>query len=207
MQSSNDAGAIVLAGGRSRRFAGGEKALATIDGQPLLSRVVSVARKAVDSKPILAVATTDQRETYADVLDVPVQFVTDRPGRDGPLAGLEGAVEASTATWVFVLGCDMPAVSEAAIEWLGERRTDSTDAVVPRTNDGRQPLHAWYRREAVVKALAVDRSERSLHALLDRLSVTAASAEDAPVSVPLERSVYNVNTRSALGDARELIED
>ncbi|WP_136688082.1 molybdenum cofactor guanylyltransferase [Halorhabdus amylolytica] len=207
MPSIENAGAIVLAGGRSRRFEGSEKALATVGNRTLLARVVDVAGAVTDRTPIVAVATTEQRETYADVLDAPVRFVIDVPEREGPLAGLSSAVGASDARWSLVLGCDMPLVDEATIEWLAEKRTGETDVVVPRTADGLHPLHAWYQREAVANVLEADRSERSLHALVDRLSVVVVSAEGSPEDVDLERSVKNVNTRADLAAARTLFED
>jgi len=205
MPSIENAGAIVLAGGRSRRFEGSEKALATVGNRTLLARVVDVAGAVTDRTPIVAVATDDQREAYADALDVPVRFVTDTSGQAGPLAGLDSAVEASGAAWLLVLGCDMPLVEGRAFEWLGERRADAVEAVLPRTDDGIHPLHAWYRRDALAAALRSERTGRSLHALLDRLSTTVVQAGDAPGDVPLERSVCNVNTRADLAEARRLV--
>lgn len=199
-----ESGAVILAGGGSRRFAGGEKALAEIDGQPLLVHAVDAARRRVDRTPIVAVATADQRDRYANALEDSVRFVTDAPEASGPLAGLERAVEAATAEWLLLLGCDMPLVESAVIEWLAGQRADGTDAVVARTTDGLHPLHAWYRRGAVATALDTDRGEQSLHALLDELRVSMPSASDAPEDLRLERSVCNVNTRDDLAEARRL---
>lgn len=204
MPSSEETAAVVLAGGQSRRFEGGRKALATVDGRSLLERVVDVADAVTDYPTILAVATDDQRDAYADALDVPVRFVTDKPDEAGPLAGLGSAVEAAAAAWLLVLGCDMPLVERRAIVWLGARRVDA-DAVVPRTDDGIHPLHAWYRRDALTAALRSDQADGSLHGLLDRLSTTVVRAQEAPDAVPLERSVANVNTREDLAEARRVI--
>ncbi|WP_135661949.1 molybdenum cofactor guanylyltransferase [Halorhabdus rudnickae] len=207
MPSIENAAAIVLAGGRSRRFEGGEKALATVGGMSLIGRVVDIAGRATDRTPIVAVATAEQREAYADVLDALVRFVIDVPDREGPLAGLSGAVEASDARWSLVLGCDMPLVEEASVEWLAGKRAGEADAVVPRTANGLHPLHAWYRRGALAEALETDRSGRSLHALVERLSAVVVSAEESPACVDLDRSVKNVNTRADLKVARTLFED
>jgi len=207
MPSCEGAETVVLAGGGSRRFDGGEKALATVDGRPMLDRVVRVAGTVTDGPPIVAVATDDQRERYADALGVPVRFVTDAPGRAGPLAGLASAVEAAEAPWLLVLGCDMPLVERNAIEWLAERRTAGTDAVVPRTDGKLQPLHAWYRRAPLAAALRSGGEDRSLHALVDRLPVTVVPATEAPGTVRLDRSVCNVNTREELANVRECVDD
>lgn len=206
MPSSEDADAVVLAGGGSRRFESGEKALATVGGRSLLARVVGVAGEVTGGTPIVAVATPEQRERFGDALDAPVRFVTDAPGEAGPLAGLESAIAASDADWLLVLGCDMPLVERAGVEWLATKRSERADAIVPRTDDGIHPLHAWYRRDALAAGLRSDRADRSLHALLEELSTNVVPAGDAPANVRLDRSLCNVNTRDDLAAARRLLE-
>lgn len=206
MQSSEQVDVVVLAGGQSRRFADGEKTLATVGDRSILARAVDVARQVTDRTPILAVATEAQREKYDDTITGAVRYVYDAPGEAGPVAGLRSAVEASDATWLFVLGCDMPLVEAPAIAWLAAQRGETTDAVVPRTDDGSHPLHAWYRRTAVRTAIESPLAENSLRALLDRLTVAVVPAARAPESARLERSVCNVNTREDLADARRLEE-
>lgn len=207
MQSSEHVDVVVLAGGQGRRFEDGEKALATVGDRSILARSVDVARRVTDRTPILALATEDQRERYDDVLAGAVRYVYDAPGEAGPVAGIRSAVEASDATWLFVLGCDMPLVEEPAIAWLAAQRDETTDAVVPRTDNEIHPLHAWYRRTAVQTAIESDLTEHSLRALLDRLTVMVVSTADVPKTARLERSLYNVNTRGDLADARRLVEE
>lgn len=205
MTTSEDQG-LVLAGGTSRRFDDGDKALATIDGRPLLATVVATVRKALDSPPLVAVASREQSERYRSMLDGPVRFVTDAPDGRGPLAGLTSAVDGSRADWLFIVGCDMPLVSESAIEWLATRRTPDVGAVVPRTADRLHPIHAWYRRTAVKRAVDSPRTDPSLQALFDSLSTATAPAEAAPEAVPLERSLFNVNTVADLQRVRDRTE-
>ena len=206
MASNDSVDVVVLAGGESRRFTGGEKALATVGARSILARTVDVARQVADSTPILAVATEAQRQRYDEALRGPLRYVYDAPAFGGPVAGLESAVRASEATWVVVLGCDMPLIENPAIAWLASQRDEQTDAVVPRTEDEVHPLHAWYRRSAVQAAIDADLVEYSLRAMLDRLTVPLVSTADAPEPVRLERSLCNVNTRADLADARRMIE-
>jgi len=207
MRSSEHVDVIVLAGGHGQRFEAGEKALATVGDRSILARSVDMARQVTDRTPILAVETEVQRERYDETLTGAIRYVYDAPGEAGPVAGLRSAVEASDATWLFVLGCDMPLVEKSAITWLAAQRDETTDAVVPRTDDGIHPLHAWYRQTAVQTAIESGLAEHSLRALLDRLTVTVVSTADAPETARLERSLCNVNTGEDLAEARRLVEE
>ena len=138
---------LVLAGGTSRRFDDGDKALATIDGRPLLATVVATVRAALDSPPIVAVASREQSERYRSMLDGPVRFVTDAPDGRGPLAGLRSALNATRADWLFVVG------------WLGTRCHEN------RVGDA-----AHKRRRASPKNEAVSVSERCATAASPRVN-------------------------------------
>jgi len=64
----------------------------------------------------------------------------------GPLAGIEAAMKASTAPWLFVFGGDMPWLSEVMIT---DQATASlkapADVLIPRIDKSIEPLHAIYR--------------------------------------------------------------
>jgi molybdopterin-guanine dinucleotide biosynthesis protein A len=110
---------VVLAGGESRRFGDGSKALATLDGDPLIARVARAVREATGAPPTVAVRGPAGRRTLSTVLP-DATFVEDAPGFEGPLAGVAGAARATTAPWLFVCGCDMPLLSAPAVEWLAD---------------------------------------------------------------------------------------
>lgn len=197
---------VVLAGGGSTRFADGDKALATVRGEPILVRVADALRRATGRPPVVAVRTHEQRSTYRRHLPPDVAFVDDAAGFSGPLAGVVAAAEATAADWLSVCGCDMPLLSEAAVRWLAERaRAGDDDAVAVLNPDGTvEPLHACYRRSAVLAAR--DRLPRTggVRALFDALDATRViSFDDAPPDVPLAASLSNVNTRGDLDEIRE----
>jgi len=195
----------VLAGGGSTRFAGGDKALATVGGEPIVTRVAAALRRATGRAPVVAVRSKGQRRSYRAVLPPDVEFVRDAAGFAGPLAGVVGAAGATTRPRLFVCACDMPLVSSAAVRWLLSRLDDEgADAVAVRLPDGTvEPLHAAYRRAAVLAArdrLAPDDGPR---ALVDALDARTVRLDDAPPDVPLSTSLSNVNTRADLAAARE----
>lgn len=89
----------VLAGGRSSRF-GSDKALALLEGRPLIDHVVAALAPQVD-----AVVICGRRDPARRALD-------DRPGPGlGPLGGLNAALHHARAegfALVLTAGCDMP---------------------------------------------------------------------------------------------------
>jgi molybdopterin-guanine dinucleotide biosynthesis protein A len=202
---------VVLAGGASTRFDGGDKALAELDGRPLLARVLDAVDRATDGPPILAVADSSQerqvREAHEESFDGPVETVYDDPELSGPLAGLSAAADAANEPWLFVCACDMPLVTPASVEAVvtAARTTEPSepcDAVVPVVDAYRQPLHALYRRSAVAAALDGLSTDDAMMALLDALDgVNAVPAADLDPSVA--RATTNVNTRADLDALRE----
>lgn len=188
---------VVLAGGESSRFGEANKAVARIDGTPLIRRVVETVRSTFGVPPIVAVRTRSQRDRVRKALAAPgdVRFVDDDDGFEGPLAGAVAASRSAGTPWIFVTACDMPLLHEEGIAAVCESRRAGVDAVVPVDPDGRpEPLHAIYRRSAIDAHHGDLRSEAGLRALL--------SATESVVEVPFEsgstlaESTANVNTRS-----------
>lgn len=199
-----DVTGVVLAGGGSTRFSGGDKALAALRGEALIERVADAVRAATGRPPVVGVRTTERREVYETVLG-DVTFARDDPAFDGPLAGVVGALDAVATPWLFVCGADMPLLSADAIRWLAGRRRDDDDAVAPRHPDGtRDPMHTLYRRDAVADArdrLPRSGGVRALLAALDRVQAVPVGA--APPDAGLADSLANVNTRAELDAIRE----
>lgn len=201
---------LVLAGGRSIRFGDADtnKAVATLKSRTLLGRVVDRLTPVTDRPPVVAVHTSVQRATYGQLLaDREVAFASDSPAFEGPIAGLFGGLDAIETPWVFCCGCDMPLLSSIAVDWLVERLADfrtapasDPDVLAVRHPDGTiDPLHALYRTAAVDSARDQLSETDGLRALIDQLeSVVTLSSTDAPPTVPLDRSMTNVNTRSEL---------
>lgn len=206
---------VVLAGGRSTRFRGENKAIATIEGTTILERVASTLASATNRRPVVAIRSEEQRRTYRDHLSTQVEFVFDAPEFEGPLAGLFAAIDAVETEWVFVCGCDMPLLSETAIRWLMTRlpplndSENSPDALTVSHIDGAvEPLHALYRPIAIREKRAVVSSNGGPQSLLESFdNIQSVIPENAPFYVPLEQSITNVNTRQELSTVVHHIEE
>jgi molybdopterin-guanine dinucleotide biosynthesis protein A len=101
--AAEDISAIILAGGRARRFAGQDKGLIALQGRPLVRWAAD--RLAPQVAEIL-ISANRNLEAYAG-LGHPVlaDALADFPG---PLAGILSAAERSRREWVLTAPCDAP---------------------------------------------------------------------------------------------------
>ncbi len=159
-----DLTAVVLAGGKSSRY-GSDKALAVVGGRCMIDCVADTVRRHVEE---VLVSVGDPSVRY-DVEGA--RHVVDRVPGAGPLAGLHAALSAMHTSWLLAIACDMPFITDAALEALLEARSEDALAIVARTPDGqRHPLCACYQGciLPVVEA-RLRGGNRALLALLDSL--------------------------------------
>jgi molybdenum cofactor guanylyltransferase len=159
---------VVLAGGRSARF-GSPKLEASLEGRPLITHAVELARRLSDDVVIAIPAAG-----AAPLLPEAVRVVRDPQPFGGPLAGLASALGAIDRSIAIVLGGDMPRLPVELVQpmliTLGQE--DEADAVVLERDGVPQPLPLVVRtvaaREAAI-AILDGTGERSLRALVGAL--------------------------------------
>jgi len=193
---------IILAGGRSKRFPTVDKALAPLDGTPLLWYAADSLAPVVDE--LLVSCRREQREPFAEALDgFDVRFVVDNIPDRGPLEGLRTALSATTATYAAVVPCDMPAIPAGFLEFLCARGRNKTGAVAA-FEGRRQPLPAVFHvRAAQAACRAVDtRGEKQLERLLDELDAHVVDERTVRAHVK-SAAFHNINTPADLAAARE----
>lgn len=158
--------AAVLCGGRSRRF-GSDKALVRLGGRSLLERVL------VSLAPARERLLIGHAYAVADARHVPDR----RPGQ-GPLAGLETALENAVGPWVAIAACDLPCLTPTFWRLLCAHAGSAADAVAVLDAAGRfEPLAALYHRSALAPVRdRLDAGERDLQGLLRGLRTVAVPA-------------------------------
>ncbi|MFC4358045.1 molybdenum cofactor guanylyltransferase [Halobium salinum] len=193
---------VVVAGGRSSRFAGADKALARLEGTPLIRHVVDDLAPAVDE--VVVNCRGAQRDALEAALSgFEVRFAEDRIHDRGPLAGVRSGLRAARGKYAALVACDMPHVPASLLSALFEHARHRTGAA-PRVDEVLQPFPAVVHVRAGLDACreAFTRHPRSMREFLDSLD---------PVAVP-ERVVgafvtpdafANVNTRADLRAATE----
>ena len=199
---------VVLAGGRGRRI-GGDKAVVSLAGRPLLSYPIRAMLGVLDQVVVVAKPST----VLPALGDVAVWEEPEQPSH--PLVGIAEALRRADGGWVLVCAGDMPFVPVALLASLvslaaaaspgsatagagGDPR--AAPAVVAASADGAlQPLLGCYG-PACLERLAAAAREAVAPA---RAVVEALAPLVVPVSDP--RALFNVNSAADLREAEALL--
>jgi molybdopterin-guanine dinucleotide biosynthesis protein A len=129
---------VVLIGGKSQRY-GSDKVLSKFKDKPLIGHVVDTIEPLFD-EIILIGHKRKGLENYRIIEDI-------KPGY-GPLGGIYTALMATDAEYCFVCATDMPNLNAGLISHMISQ-TDDHDIVIPMWSNGREPLHAIYKRSLI----------------------------------------------------------
>lgn len=135
--------ALILAGGKGKRFGYKEKALIEIEGTPVISRIISTLEPLVD-EIIISLRDKHQYDLLAPVTgELPTAF--DEQEGVGPLAGMLSGLKVASYEYIFVTACDMPFPDPKIVELLFSRSKGHDCALIKRKNGSYEPLCAVYR--------------------------------------------------------------
>jgi molybdopterin-guanine dinucleotide biosynthesis protein A len=186
--AAREVSAVVLAGGRSRRF-GQDKATTHWRARALLDHVLeALPRERTETVLVLR----DDQKPPATRVD---RVVRDDPSLgDGPLRGLISGLSAVRTEWAWVVACDLPAVRTELLRALLQEASLGSHAVVPEWQGRLQPLTALYHR-SIVQPLrdAAAAGERSLIGALGRTRLQLLGEDWCRAVDPSGRSFTNVN--------------
>ncbi len=132
--------AAILAGGAATRFDGMVKSKIIIDGETIISRMISVIGVIFDELIIV----TNYPEEFSDFSFC--RIVQDEILGAGPLGGIHAAMKASSNDAVFVFAGDMPFLDRDIIIKLVDTYKESDCSVlIPAIEEYIEPLHSIYR--------------------------------------------------------------
>jgi molybdopterin-guanine dinucleotide biosynthesis protein A len=133
---------VILAGGLSKRLNGRDKAMIAIHGKPILDHIVAVYSDIFSE--IILVTNTPQAYLSWNMLTV-TDLLTTRSSLTGIHAGLFYA----SRPYVFVSACDAPFIKPELVQLLISQARPGTDAVIPETANGLEPLCAVYSKSCM----------------------------------------------------------
>jgi molybdopterin-guanine dinucleotide biosynthesis protein A len=182
---------IILAGGMSRRFGGGDKSLRELAGRTLLSHVVERVRPQVST--LLLNANGDPAR-FAD-FDLPVTADA-VAGYVGPLAGVLTGLEWARehvpgSAFVASFACDAPFMPLDLVARLAEAVTDEGADIACAASDGRDhPVFAlWSVRLADdLRRALIEEDIRKVDVWTARYRLTRVTFSATPVD-----PFFNVN--------------
>jgi len=189
---------VIQAGGQSSRM-GEDKALKSFLGRPLIQRVIDRVSSIADE----IIVTTNHPAEY-EFLNL--RLTPDlKPGR-GALGGLYTAIASATSPLVAVVACDMPFASpmffEGALSLMVEEAADVVIArAAPRaervgkSDEGYEPLHALYRREACLPAIesAINADQWKVISWFPQVKVRVLTSDEVRSFDPSGLCFWNLN--------------
>lgn len=191
-----NAAAVVLAGGRGRRFGGG-KPFAAWKGGTLVEASLRRLRP-LFSDVMLCVKDA---AAFRSLRRPGLRLVRDRSRLFHPLAGLAAGMAASGTPWVFVRGADMPFLSPSLVRVLWRSR-EGADAVAPLGAGGPEPLCAFYHRRTLPALRRALRRRQGMRAFLSSIRTRWVEAPRARRADPAGRSFLDADTREELARLR-----
>lgn len=137
----NSVGAIILAGGKSRRM-GMDKSMLLVNGRPAIEHILSQLEPLFEQILISA----NDKDKYA-YLGRPI--VQDKQPGAGPIMGIVSALEQAKSNINFVVACDIPVIDKPFLNKMLEG-AEKYDAVIPVSDGGHlEPLFAIYNKSLV----------------------------------------------------------
>jgi len=182
-------GIVVLAAGRSTRFAAGRasKLLALVGDTPLVRRAVNAALDAQVGEVI--VVTGDRSDDVARSLaGLPARVVREPRFADGMAASLgRGVLELKTADAIIVTLGDVPGVRPEAYQRIAARWRDTgATIVVPRYADATAPAPPTLFGSALFDDLLALRGDVGARSVIAR---HASDVVEEPMAWPAPRDV------------------
>ena len=177
---------IILAGGKSRRM-GRDKAFLELGTKPLIRIVLEAIHTVVHE--VFIVTNDPEHYTCFDV-----RLVEDIYHGLGKLGGIHAGLVAATYDRALVVACDMPCLNPDLLRYLASL-SPYYDAVVPRVDGLREPLHAIYSRSCLGAIQAeIDAGRREAYSFHSRVNTRYVEREELQRFDPSLLSLWNVNT-------------
>lgn len=131
---------IILAGGKNLRM-GKNKAFLEVNGERIIDRTKNLFRELFDE--VLLVTNS-----LPDYLGLNLRMVADLYTGKGALGGVYTGLFHASHSHAFVAACDMPFLNKDLIRHLIDL-SPGYEIVIPKTQDGWQPLHAIYSQKCL----------------------------------------------------------
>lgn len=189
---------VILAGGKSRRM-GRNKALLPIGGKPVILRLVEQFQSLFEEAFVIA----NDAALYAPYCS---RIVPDLYPGKGPLAGLHAALSHCGRDWVFISACDTPFIQATVVQEMARLR-ENVDAALAETEEGPQPLNAYYSRRclpAIQRCLEAD--ELRMISFWPEIKMRVAPWAQVKQWDSSARTFWNMNTPEDYQAALALVE-
>jgi molybdenum cofactor guanylyltransferase len=180
----------ILAGGTGSRFKGRMKPKIVVDGETIISRIITVIRDIFEE----IIIVTNNPEAFSDFSFC--KIVNDEILYAGPLGGIHAALKASSNDAVFIFAGDMPFLDRNIISGMIEAYKQSKcDALIPKVGEYIEPLHSIYSQTIINHLEAYLEGGRS-KAVKDYIELINAEFLQFGNTEKIKRAFTNINSPS-----------
>ncbi len=188
---------IILAGGKNLRM-GKNKAFLEIKGQRIIDRTKQLF---VDLFDEVFLVTNSPLE----YLDLNLRMVSDLFPEGGALGGIYSGLFHASHSHAFVAACDMPFLNKALISHLSTL-SSGYDIVIPKMEDGWQPLHAVYSPKCLpFMENLLRKNNLKIIDFFHKVNKREVTTEEILPFDPQLVSFLNINTPEDLARAEDLL--
>ena len=189
---TNRISGVILAGGSNKRFGGITKANVVINGETIISRIISTISDFFDE----IIIVTNRPEEFRDFIQH--KIVKDQYLNAGPLGGIHAALKASSEDAIFVFAGDMPFLNKEIIsDQINKFKNIEHDVFIPKVDQLIEPLHAIYSK-SVLNHLERFLQEGKSRAVRDFLNEVNVGYLQIPKTEKTKIAFANINSSSDL---------
>ncbi len=170
---------------------GENKAFIELEGVPIVRRIYTLFKELFQE----VIIVTNQPELFKNFDS---KIFSDLIPNQGALGGLYTGLFFSTFQYSFCVACDMPFIKKVLVQYI-INHIEGEDVIVPRTEDGLQPLHAIYSKYCLnpIKSI-MEQGKYKIIDFYNRVNVKIVEEKDFTLLDPLRESFINVNTPEEL---------
>jgi len=196
-----DCTGVILAGGENSRLPGEKKTFRRVGDDMMLTRIHGLFSTLF--KEVIIVVNDPK-----DFIGWDMMVVTDIHPSRCALAGLHAGLFYASNPWAYVTACDVPFANEQVIQHLIGQIEQGVEVIVPRTDDGLEPLAALYSRECIpLIETNLEKKILMIKKFFRKKKVKEICVSDLKKLDPSMRFMFNVNTLEDLKTARSMAKE
>jgi|WetSurMetagenome_2_1015567.scaffolds.fasta_scaffold00024_8 molybdopterin-guanine dinucleotide biosynthesis protein A len=181
---------VILAGGSNKRFGGITKANIIINGEKIISRLLTTLELVFEENLIV----TNSPEQFPDLKKY--KITGDLYKNAGPLGGIHAAMKSASSEALFVFAGDMPFPDISLIRrQISEFESGDFNIFLPQIGCMIEPLHAIYRKSIIdsLEEILRDKKAIPVRDFIKNQKYGIFKLDDTPVN---RRAFTNINSPS-----------
>ena len=180
--------AVVLAGGKSTRMNGNNKANLIYKDKKFIEIIISALENTINNVYV----SVDNKERYNDV---EYNFIEDIFYEIGPLGGLYSSLQYVDSEFILVFPCDMPLINKDIIKYLLRNIKEDDKCLILKSSEGKMyPLCGIYSKKSlpIIKDM-IEKKDYKLCNLVNNLNGRVISINDTNINEDVLMNVNNPN--------------